>query len=399
MAVINLDRKTIAGLPAGEGLWWDTNLKGFGLLARRDAGGTIRRSFIMQFRFGKQQRKIKLGDAAKINVDQARKKAEKLFAQITLGIDPAAEKEAERAATALTFSAAVEQYLELKKEKVRHSSLKVSTLYLTGAAYFANLHKMPLTKITQSAVSARLDAIYVASGAPTAGQARKHLSAFFVWCLKRGHCSQNPVINTESVKSGPGRERVLADNELRAVWNVCRDDDLGRIVRLLILTGCRCSEIGGLRWSEIDLDQGTITIPGERTKNGRAHTLTLSNMAMDIISSIPPRVGRDHLFGERANGFTSWAKQHQLGDGITERWTLHDLRRSAATGMAELGIQPHIIEAVLNHASGHKAGIAGIYNRAEYKRDMRNALAVWSDHIHSIVTGDERKVLGFPQSA
>src|SRR5215472_5921040 len=154
MAVINLDRKTVAGLPEGEGLYWDTTLKGFGLLARRDASGTIRRSFLIQYRFGGQQRKKKIGDAAKINVDQARKRATEMLAKVTLGVDPAAEREAERAATALTFAAAVEQYLDLKKLKVRHNSLRVSALYLVRPVYFGPLHRTPLTKITQSAVSA-----------------------------------------------------------------------------------------------------------------------------------------------------------------------------------------------------------------------------------------------------
>jgi integrase len=401
MTIKTLDRATVATLTAlpdgktGE-LYWDTKLKGFGLRVRLDAGGTIRRSYIVQYRVGKQQRKQKIGDASKINVDQARSKAEKLFAKITLGIDPAAEREAERAATALTFSAAVEQYLDLKKLKVRNSSLRLSTLYLTGTRYFGTLHRTSLTKITQSQVSARLDAIYVDSGAPTASQARKHLSAFFVWCLKRGHCLLNPVVNTEAVKLGPGRERVLRDDELCAVWNACKDDDLGRIVKLLVLTGCRCREIGGLRWSEIDLEQNTLTIPGARTKNGRELTLPITGIMRSIIEAIPQRLNRDHLFGDRADGFTSWAKQQHLGDGLTERWTLHDLRRSAATHMAEIGIQPHIIEAILNHVSGHKAGVAGIYNRATYAREMKNALAVWSDHVASIVTGSEQKVVNFP---
>jgi integrase len=398
MAVTNLDRKTVAALPQGEGLYWDRTLKGFGYLCRLDASGTIRRSFIIQYRHNGRQRKVKLGDAVKLTADQARKRATELLAKVTLGIDLAAEKDAQRVATALTFAAAVQQYLDLKKLKVRHSSLRLSTLYLTGG-YFASIHRKPLSAITRSDISARLDAIFVESGAPTAAQARKHLSAFFVWSMTRGHCLQNPVIATEKVKSGPGRERVLSNDELRAVWNACRDDDLGRIIKLLMLTGCRAREIGELRWSEIDLDVGTISLPAERVKNGRTHTLMLPKIAMDIIRSIPQRVGRDCLFGDRANGFTSWAKQHQLGDGISERWTLHDLRRSAATHMAEIGIEPHVIEAILNHASGHKAGVAGIYNRARYEKQMRTALAVWADHIASIISGSARRIIAFQQTA
>src|SRR5262249_36937879 len=102
----------------------------------------------------------------------------------------------------------------------------------------------------------------------------------------------------------------------------------------------------------------------------------------------------DPLFGQRAEGFTSWQKA-RLDHGISKPWRLHDIRRSVATGMADLGIQPHVIEAILNHVSGHKAGVAGIYNRSTYAREMKNALAVWSAHVESIVTGSERKVVNF----
>jgi len=399
MAIAKLDRKTVAALalPAGKTgeLYWDQTLKGFGFLIRLDAGGTIRRSFIIQYRVGKQQRKLKLGDAAKINVDQARKKAEQLFAQITLGNDPAAEKDAARtAAAAMTFSAAAERYLKLKAEKLRPSSLRMATLYLTSAHYFPTFHKKPLNSITRSDVSRRLDTLYVDSGPESASRAQAHLLAFFAWCMTRGHCEQNPVINTETYKQGPGRDRVLNDDELRNVWNACQDDDFGKIVRLLILTGCRRQEIGGLRWSEIDLDAGTITLPKDRTKNGREHMLTLPKMAMAIIRSGPHRVGRDHLFGERGDGFGSWQyAKRLLKDGIGKEWRLHDLRRSVATHMAEIGIEPHIIEAALNHASGHKAGVAGIYNPASYAKQMKVALAVWADHVASIVGGDARKIV------
>src|SRR5262249_24138794 len=134
------------------------------------------------------------------------------------------------------------------------------------------------------------------------------------------------------------------------------------------------------------------TLPGERTKNGRKHILPITSLMASIIESVPRMLNRDHLFGTRADGFTRWQKCH-LDDGITEPWTLHDIRRSVSTHMAEIGIQPHIIEAVLNHASGHKAGIAGIYNRATYAREMKSALAVWADHVRAIVNGTERKVV------
>jgi integrase len=399
MTVINLDRKTIAELPEGEGLWWDTTLKGFGLLARRDAGGMIRRSFLIQFRIDNKQRKIKLGDAAKINADQARKKAEKLFAQITLGIDPAAEKKAERAASATTLRAVIDQYLEMKEHAVqggnhRASSLKVTRLYLTGD-YFKPLHSTGINAVTRAAIATRLNHVIVNNGAPTASRSRAHLSAFFTWAMQQGIAEANPVIGTAKPAASPASGRVLSNDELARIWRACKDDDYGRIVRLLILTGCRRQEIGSLCWSWIDLDQGTMTIPGTHTKNYCELVLPLTAMMREIIGSVPHMVDRDPLFGIRAEGFTSW-QRNPLDHGIKKPWRVHDLRRSVATGMADLGIQPHIIEAVLNHVSGHKAGVAGIYNKAAYVREMRNALAVWSEHVASIVTGDERKVVPGP---
>ena len=114
-------------------------------------------------------------------------------------------------------------------------------------------------------------------------------------------------------------------------------------------------------------------------------------------------VGRDQLFGERSDlGFTQWGAKRDLDARLGESvkpWTLHDLRRTFATGMADIGVQPHVIEAVLNHVSGHKVGVAGIYNRSSYEREVRAALALWADHVRAIVEGGERKVLAFSQTA
>ena len=158
-----------------------------------------------------------------------------------------------------------------------------------------------------------------------------------------------------------------------------------------------------MRWSEIDIESGVWRLPPERTKNKRAHTLPLSPMAMQIVKSVPQVIGRDCLFGERSNlGFTQWGEKRdldaRLGDKAAE-WTLHDLRRTCATGMADIGVQPHIIGAALNHISGHKVGMAGIYNRSSYEREVRNALALWSDHIRTIVGDGGRTVLAFPKTA
>jgi integrase len=168
---------------------------------------------------------------------------------------------------------------------------------------------------------------------------------------------------------------------------------------LLALTGARANEIAALSWPEGDDDK--IALPASRTKNKRDHVIPLSEQAQAILDHRPRRADHDFVFGRR-NGrpFTGWSVCGDLLDarikdsGATvAHWTPHDLRRTAATRMAELGVPPHIIEAVLNHVSGHKHGVAGIYNRATYEPEKRHALALWADHLLAIVEGRKRVVV------
>src|SRR5262249_36496779 len=157
-----------------------------------------------------------------------------------------------------------------------------------------------------------------------------------------------------------------------------------RIVRLLMLTGQRRKEIGALQWSEVS--DGAITLPAERTKNDLAHEVPLSAQAQDILASVHRIIGRDAVFG-RTDGFSAWSipkRELDEASGVKD-WVLHDLRRTCATRMADLGVQPHIIEAVLNHISGHKRGVAGVYNRSTYSSEKRDALNRWAGHIRLIL--------------
>jgi integrase len=157
-----------------------------------------------------------------------------------------------------------------------------------------------------------------------------------------------------------------------------------------------------MRWSELDLERGIWVIPPERTKSKRPHTLALMPAALDIIESAPKRVGRDQLFGTHSpNGLSHWHAKADLDrrlEATVGPWRVHDIRRSVATRMADLGVMPHVIEAVLNHHSGHRSGTAGIYNRSGYANEVRAALALWADHIRALAEGGEHKVVAFPQS-
>jgi integrase len=401
---MQINAKTITRLALPEGkadaIYFDDALPGFGLRLRK-SGDVVRRSWIVQYRRAGATRRLLLGSADVLGIEQARAGAKKALGKVALGEDPQEQKATRRERDQHTLKALIDDYLVWKEGSgVRRSTFIETRRYLTDARYFGPLHSMPVDRIGKRDVAARILAIAKDSGAVTASRARTVLSTMFSWAMQCGLTEANAVVGTVNPENAKPRERVLDDAELAAVWRAAGDDDFGRIVRLLILTGQRRSEVGGLCWSEIDTERGTWTIPANRTKNGRAHTLPLSALALSVVESMPQRVGRDHLFGDWGpSGFSSWAwakryLDERLGNQVRP-WTLHDLRRSAATRMCDLGVMPHVVEQILNHHSGHRGGIVGVYNRSAYEQPSKAALALWADHIRALVEGGERKVVAF----
>jgi integrase len=397
---MKLSAKTVAALELDgkrDVIHFDDLMSGFGYRLRAGAGGKVLRSWVVQYRRGGASRRLLLGSAEVLSAEQARSMAKKALGLIANGEDPAADRADRRAKDKLTLRSVIDEYLAAKQ--VRPRTLAEIRRYLT--VYCRPLHGMPVDAVTRKDIATRLVAIGREHGSITLARARAALSAFFTWAMQMGIVEANPVLGTAKPQDTTPRDRVLSDAELAAIWRACGDDDFGRIVRLLICMPCRRSEIGGLSWSELKLEAGTWTLPAERSKNGKAHTLPLLPMALAIIKAVPRMATRDHLFGVRANGFTPWedAKAALGARSRVTGWVLHDIRRTVATRMADLGIAPHVIEQVLNHVSGHKAGVAGIYNRSSYDREVRAALALWQDHVRTLVEGGESKILPLPITA
>jgi integrase len=398
---MRLDARTIAGLklPAGKDdhIEWDDELAGFGVRLR--ASG--RKVWIAQYRpsGSRRTRRVTLGAVEKLTPVEARAAARKILARVALGHDPQGEREAERARSVRTFRSAVEIYLAAKQGELRPTSFRTSKLYLLSGPYFRPLHPIGVNAITHPDIAARLSTIARDHSTIVAAAARKAASAFFRWTMEEGWAAANPVIGTRKPADSQPRAHVLTDAELARIWNACGEDGFGHIVRLLILLGSRRAEVGGMRWSELDLDAGTWTLPAERSKNHRSHAIMLPAPALAVVNAVP-RTKRDHLFGDRAGaGFTSWSRgkddlDRRLGDKV-RAWRLHDLRRTVATKMADIGIEPHVIEAALNHYSGHRRGVAGVYNRSSYERAVKAALARWADHALAMVEGRESNVVTF----
>ena len=386
-------------LPAGKDdvIHFDNAMPGFGFRMRRGSGGKVLRAWVCQYRRAGATRRVLLGSAEVVNAEAARAAAKEVLAKVALGQDPQAEKADRRDKDRNSLRTLVEEFLAAKEPRLRPRSRVEIRRYLTGG-YFKAIHALPIDTITRADVAARVVAIARASGSPTAARARGALSNFFAWAMTMGLTEANPTIGSAKPAESKPRERVLSDDELSAVWRACGDDEFGKIIRLLILTGGRRKEIGDMCWSEISLDKGIWTLPAERSKNGRPHTLPLMPMMREIIDTVPQMASRDQLFGQRSHGFTAWVQGKRALDersGVQD-WTVHDLRRTVATKMADIGVQPHIIEQILNHQSGHKAGPAGIYNRSSYEREVKAALAQWHDHLLALIAGGKRRVLNFP---
>lgn len=386
-----------------KGAIWDDKLKGFG--ARRQKDGIF---YYLRYRVNGIPFMKSLGRHGHLTPDQARKIAQAKLGQAAQGIDPF-ESEAKLRSSEVVGTA-VERYLARRRKVLRPSAYVEVHRHLLGKA--KRFHRLRLSEVTKGKIADLLHDVEERSGIVARNRVRSSLNAFFTWTITEGLLEFNPVTGTAKADEGGPRERVLTEAELVEVWvALSNSHPYSDIVRLLILTGQRRQEIGALRWDEIDFDRNVIVLPPQRTKNNRQHELPLSPQASAVLKSRKakglaqsraiPISGKPQgamVFGNGKVGFSGWtewkarldagiaAQRKEAGAKAMPPWRLHDLRRTAATMMAEkLGILPHIIEAVLNHVSGAKSGIAGVYNRATYADEMRTALCKWADYVEGLV--------------
>jgi integrase len=391
---MNLTAATVSSLKLGQGeadrIWFDDAIPGFGVRIRQSGS----RSWIFQYKLGSKTRRLVIGQVSAIKLGRAREIAGEHHAKVKLGRDPAGEKRVLVERASHTFGALAKKYLDHQRAELRPGSYREIARHLEQ--HTAPLHPLPLDTIDMRIIADRLGSIEKNSGAVTANRARATMSAMFGWGMREGLVFVNPVANTNKRTERP-RDRVLKDPELRLVWQALNGGQYATIIKLLMLTAQRVNEIAGLRWSEIDFDHGVISLPAQRTKNARPHDIPMAPTLRALLEAQPKIDGRDLVFGKPGGGpFSGLSRcKERLDARITELnngaplapWVHHDLRRSAATGMADIGIQPHIIEAVLNHVSGHKRGIAGIYNLATYNTEKKQALARWDEHLRAVVCG------------
>jgi len=361
MATVAFTELTIRNLKPGS--YFDEKTPAFGIRI-----GKNRKTWIVVR--GRERIRTRVGHYPALPLAEARKKA-----LVLLGTP------LEQGQVA-NFADARELYLRTHcAQKQRERTRKETQRLLTK--HFVQLDRKKLSAITTAQLSAILDQLL---DTPSEAQhAFKALRTFFRWAEGRGYCKN--ICTMPPPSKEVSRERVLSDDELVRVYNA-GTGQFGQIVRLLILTGQRRSEISTLRWDYIDLEASEISLPPEGVKNGRRHSFPIGTTAARILSEIPtqgpfvfPARRRETPFA----GFSASKTDLDEACGV-ENWTLHDLRRTFATGLATLGVAPHVIERLLNHVTGSLSPIALRYNKAKYDAEMRDAIALWEAHLTKLLS-------------
>lgn len=362
----------------------------------------------VRYRHGGVHRRMTLGGYPVLSLADARERARDALAGASEGRDPAAEVKAakaapkpDKAAERDKFANVVDLFLRRHASHNRSGSevekmLRREVLGRWGDRRIQEITKRDLIDV--------LDGI-VDRGSPiTANRLRAHLNTLFGWAKGRDIIDTNPLDGIKPPAPEKARDRVLADDEIKLFWKGCDKigPPFGPLFQLMLLTGQRRGEVGGMTDREIN---GTLwTIPAARSKNGDEHTVPLPAPAVDLLGGVEQIAGRaGYIFtttGKSAvSGFTRAkdrldAEIAKLNEGApVPAFTLHDLRRTAATGMAGLGFPPHVVEAVLNHRSGTRRGVAGVYNRFTYADEKAAALEAWGRRVLALVDGKPDNVV------
>jgi integrase len=370
------------------------------------------KSWAVRYRHGRKSRKHTLGSYPALELKDARDEARKALQQVQKGADPAQEKKIQRRRAdvkADDFEAIARLFIERHQKPKNRSWKETARLLGLGpdkakaeaagdpksfvaakGGLVAKWSDRKIGDISKADILAAIDDI-VDRGAPIiANRTLAALRTLFNWALGRALIDLSPCAGVKPPAPEKSRDRMLSDDELRAVWNAAGEIGwpFGDITRLLILTGQRRDEVAQMEWSEIDLERKLWTLPRGRVKNDNGHEVPLSAHAIEIIRKLPRLKDCAFVFSTTGNGPVSgFAKAKERLDekaGVAH-WRLHDLRRTVASGMARLGIALPVIEKVLNHSSGSFRGIVGVYQRHSFSDEKRAALDAWAAQIERIV--------------
>ncbi len=407
MATGKVTKRAVDALHAGptDQFLWDEDLAGFGLKVT-PAGNKV---YLFQYRLGGRgaaTRRMTLGrHGSPWTPAGARTEAERLLVLVRQGKDPAADKDdRERMATELAFDAYAERFLtEYGKKAWRPATYNGAESNMRRFVT-PSLKKKPLPLIRRSDVVAifdRLPDVNPALPRNIFALVRK----LFAWAVERGDIDRSPLEGYRGPPTVPSRDRVLTDDELRLVW--LGADKLGApfgsLFQFLLSTGQRREEAAGIDWRELNRSRAEWVIPAGRAKNNKEHLVPLNRLAVAILDAaadgdewpkkglIFTTTGTTAVSGySRAKSRLDREMAKLNRDEAVDPWRLHDLRRTLATGFQRLGARFEVTEAVLNHVSGSKSGVAGVYQRHDWKQEKADALTAWAVHIERMVAGSEK---------
>lgn len=389
MPRIRLSKSAIDALPSpkADTVYWDATTPGFGVKVTPKG----RKVFVVLYRTGgagSKLRKYTIGPYGRVTLHQARVAAQRVFAARLEGRDPAGEK---REARGRVVADRVDDLLEAfiaQRVSQNRSAGEISRLLRreVGKPWAGrSIHEISKRDVVEvvSAIEQR--------GAPVAAnKALKSIKTFLSWCVGRAVLDRSPAEGVPLPAKEVARDRVLNDHELAQIILAARKmgGHYGGIIELLALTGQRREEVARLRWEELDLANRIWTLPKSRTKNNKEHVVHLSVQSMDVLKRVEKT--QDFVFSVAANkAFRQFSRAKRTLDrlcGITG-WRLHDLRRTCVSGMARLGIAPHVADKILNHQAGTISGVAAVYQRHEFLSERREALDLWAAHVNEILRG------------
>ena len=353
-----------------------------GLVLRVNKSGT--KTFSFHKRINGKMKRLTIGQFGPFSLTDARDRARQIHYEVETGRfeqNTGIEIEANP-----TLADVILEYIE-KHAKVHNRDWKRKKALLEK---FTTLHGKRIDEIKRADVVKACDVIHK-SAPVSANRALAHLKHLMGWCVERGMIDANPIAGMKPLSKEKPRVRVLSDDELGALWTASDDEGypFGDCMKLLILSGQRRAEVAEMRWSELDLEKRLWTLPSQRAKNGRQHTVPITDAMLDVLRRVPKFIRSDYVF--TTTGKSPVSGFGRLKDRLdkalpegTEPWIIHDLRRTMSTNMAMLGVPQPVTEALLNHKTGVVSGVAAIYNVYSYADEKREALELWNSHVERV---------------
>lgn len=347
---------------------------------------TGRKVFTAKYRYGLKQRRLPIGVHPRISLVEARNKALEALRLVDEGIDPAARRRQLSMSVETVCADFIRQYARPRNRSWRETERILQR-------EFVSVHgQRDIRQVTRHDIIEMMDGA-IERGAPyQANRIHANLRRLFGWLTERGIVEASPVVGTKPPTREQPRDRALTDDELRSVLRVCASEPypFGQFVPLLLATAQRRGEVSQMKWSQVDLGTKQWVIPAELSKNGKPHVVPLNDLALRMLTAVPRFENCDWVFTTTLrspiSGFSK-ALRYIHAQSETSGWRLHDLRRTAATGMARLAVLPHVVEKVLNHISGGSiSGIATVYNVFQYQDERREALDKWGQFLEGLRT-------------